>query len=91
MTAAAAADGLLPMEVEESGSGCLESLSSQLSLSSLWDTLSACLQELVDTPDHHAVLVLQPTVEAFFLVHAAVTTNDEKKKNTQKVRFCFVF
>jgi hypothetical protein len=24
-------------------------------------------RELADTPDHHAVLVLQPTVEAFFL------------------------
>jgi len=62
----------------------LESLSSQLALDELWNTLSACLQELVDTPDHHAVLVLQPTVEAFFLVHAAVTSSDEKKKSTQK-------
>merc|ERR1712227_1006131 len=43
-----------------------------------------CLKELADTPDHHAVLVLQPTVEAFFLVHAAVTTNEEKKKINQK-------
>ena len=31
-----------------------------------------------------SVLVLQPTVEAFFLVHAAVTTNTEKKKSNQK-------
>merc|ERR1712226_1769785 len=62
----------------------LESLSDQLSLSSLWNTLSACLKELADTPDHHAVLVLQPTVEAFFLVHAAVTSSEEKKKPNQK-------
>merc|ERR1719481_2198328 len=62
----------------------LESLSDQLSLSSLWNTLSACLKELADTPDHHAVLVLQPTVEAFFLVHAAVVTTEEKKKTNQK-------
>ena len=62
----------------------LESLSEQLSLDELWSTLSACLRELADTPDHHAVLVLQPTVEAFFLVHAAVTSNQEKKKPNQK-------
>ena len=62
----------------------LESLSAQLTLASLWDTLSACLKELAETPDHHAVLVLQPTVEAFFLVHAAVTCSEEKKKPNQK-------
>merc|ERR1712226_1123337 len=62
----------------------LESLSVQLTLNSLWDTLSACLKELAETPDHHAVLVLQPTVEAFFLVHAAVTSSEEKKKPNQK-------
>jgi hypothetical protein len=28
-------------------------------LDRLWDTLSSCLLELADTPDHHAVLVLQ--------------------------------
>ena len=37
----------------------LESLSVQLTLNSLWDTLSNCLKELAETPDHHAVLVLQ--------------------------------
>ena len=37
----------------------LESLSDQLILNSLWDTLSNCLKELAETPDHHAVLVLQ--------------------------------
>ena len=37
----------------------LESLSDQLTLKSLWDTLSNCLKELAETPDHHAVLVLQ--------------------------------
>jgi len=70
-----------PKEEEE---GSLESLSEQLALSELWETLSNCLRELANTPDHHAVLVLQPTVEAFFLVHAAVTTNTEKKKSNQK-------
>lgn len=49
----------------------LLALSEQLStLEHLWETLSRCLTELEDAPDHHAVLVLQPTVEAFFLVHS---------------------
>lgn len=49
----------------------LPALSEQLHvLASLWETLSQCLLELEHTPDHHAVLVLQPTVEAFFLVHS---------------------
>ena len=79
-----------PMDTESSSSSSttkldsLESLSDQLDLGDLWSTLSDCLKELADTPDHHAVLVLQPTVEAFFLVHAAVTTNEEKKKTNQK-------
>lgn len=46
-------------------------LSDLLGLEELWDTLSTCLTELSLTPDTHAVLVLQPAVEAFFLVHAS--------------------
>ncbi len=48
----------------------LPRLSEQLNLDSLWDTLGCCLTDLSKTTDHHAVLVLQPAVEAFFLVHA---------------------
>jgi len=73
-----------PMEVEPEAPECLESLSDQLNLTELWTTLSNCLKELAETPDHHAVLVLQPTVEAFFLVHAATTTSEEKKRPNQK-------
>merc|ERR1719346_833301 len=62
----------------------LPSLSDELLLNTLWDTLSACLRDLAGTPDHHAVLVLQATVEAFFLVHAAPTQPDDKKKTQQK-------
>ena len=62
----------------------LPSLSDELLLNVLWDTLSACLRDLADTPDHHAVLVLQATVEAFFLVHAAPTQPEDKKKVQQK-------
>ena len=70
-------------EQEEKGEeeeDCLASLSEELSLEELWDALSSCLRELADTPDHHAVLVLQATVEAFFLVHAAATQPDDGKK-----------
>lgn len=53
----------------------LPPLSEQLQLDELWDVLSECLTQLSRTPDHHAVLVLQPTVEAFFLVHAGTTVS----------------
>lgn len=56
---------------DEEGIIYLNGLSEQLlALDKLWDTLSGCLLELEHTPDHHAVLVLQPAVEAFFLVHS---------------------
>ena len=71
---------------EEEEEDSLASLSEELSLEVLWDALSSCLRELADTPDHHAVLVLQATVEAFFLVHAASTQPDDGKK---KVRTTF--
>lgn len=63
----------------------LSALSEQLnSLESLWETLSQCLLELEHAPDHHAVLVLQPAVEAFFLVHSpqqgAVSYKDNEKE-----------
>lgn len=41
-------------------------LSEQLSLDELWDMLGECLKELEESHDQHAVLVLQPAVEAFF-------------------------
>ena len=57
-------------EVPETPAGVKEELLSDLlSLDDLWDSLSRCLLELADAPDHHAVLVLRPAVEAFFLVH----------------------
>lgn len=53
----------------------IASLSHELALDALWNKLSDCLTELADAPDQHAVLVLQPAVEAFFLVHAASFRN----------------
>lgn len=48
----------------------LPRLSELLNLEELWGMLGECLKELARTPDHHAVLILQPAVEAFFIVHA---------------------
>lgn len=53
-------------------------LSNQLQLNDLWESLSDCLLELANAPDHHAVLVLQPAVEAFFFVHAC--EKDQNKR-----------
>ena len=61
----------------------LESLSLQLHLDELWRALSECLDMLAQTSDPHAVLVLQPTVEAFFLVHAS---SAEESKSPKKLR-----
>lgn len=58
------------VKTDEVSVKCDESLSIELQLENLWETLSLCLLELAETPDHHAVLVLQPAVEAFFLVHS---------------------
>ncbi|XP_032242084.2 E3 ubiquitin-protein ligase HUWE1 isoform X2 [Nematostella vectensis] len=46
-------------------------LSEQLALDDLWDILGESLTELAKTSDSHAVLLLQPAVEAFFLVHGS--------------------
>lgn len=61
--------------------GELDPLSTTVNINELWDTLSGCLVELEDTADHHAVLVLQPAVEAFFLVHAS----SQLKSSTEEV------
>lgn len=58
-----------------SGPTTLPRLSEQLGLEELWNTLGNCLAELARTPDHHAVLILQPAVEAFFIVHAGEYLN----------------
>ena len=52
-----------------------DKLSSELHLDHLWDKLSECLCLLSEAPDDHAVLVLQPAVESFFLVHAPEKAN----------------
>ena len=58
----------------------LQMLSRQLELEELWCILSNCLDALSHTEDPHAVFVLQPTVEAFFLVHANYKDDGQKSK-----------
>ncbi|XP_025833004.1 E3 ubiquitin-protein ligase HUWE1-like [Agrilus planipennis] len=68
-----------------SNTAIVPALSDQLkSLESLWETLSACLLELEHTPDHHAVLVLQPAVEAFFLVHSPQQGAGDKEASSKE-------
>jgi len=45
-------------------------LCDRLALDKLWDTLGLCLTELANNNDQNAILILQPAVETFFLVHA---------------------
>ncbi|XP_021341229.1 E3 ubiquitin-protein ligase HUWE1-like isoform X3 [Mizuhopecten yessoensis] len=69
-----------PMDIDQPGTSgdkkekdetnALPRLSEQVLLDDLWTVLGDCLSELAKTPDHHAVLILQPAVEAFFIVHA---------------------
>ncbi|XP_076227161.1 HECT, UBA and WWE domain containing E3 ubiquitin protein ligase 1 isoform X5 [Nomia melanderi] len=68
--------------VASDGEEKLPLLSECLVLDHLWETLSACLLELEYTPDHHAVLVLQPAVEAFFLIHSSSSASRERQLNT---------
>lgn len=67
------ADAATPNDLIQLEPGELAPLSETIQLDDLWNTLSDCLVELEETADHHAVLVLQPAVEAFFLVHASTS------------------
>ncbi|KFD50140.1 hypothetical protein M513_08979 [Trichuris suis] len=48
----------------------LEALCTKLKDNKLWELLSSCLSRLALSNDPHTVLVLQPAVEAFFILHA---------------------
>jgi E3 ubiquitin-protein ligase HUWE1 len=73
-----------PMDVGAATPFQENKLTELLSINSLWDSLSECLMALAKLPDPHAVLVLQPAVEAFFLVHAADLDRDEDKQPKKK-------
>ncbi|XP_077452789.1 E3 ubiquitin-protein ligase HUWE1 isoform X1 [Stigmatopora argus] len=79
--------------LDEDGNGQSESeeklpdlplLSEQLLLDELWDMLGECLKELEESHDQHAVLVLQPAVEAFFLVHATERESKPPVRDTRE-------
>lgn len=46
-------------------------MSEILPLDDLWIDISRCLLALEESKDEYTVLVLQPSVEAFFLIHAS--------------------
>uniref|UniRef100_A0A667ZDK9 E3 ubiquitin-protein ligase HUWE1 n=1 Tax=Myripristis murdjan TaxID=586833 RepID=A0A667ZDK9_9TELE len=82
-----------PAPLDEEGNSQLESeerlpdlplLSEQLLLDELWDMLGECLKELEESHDQHAVLVLQPAVEAFFLVHATERESKPPVRDTRE-------
>ena len=64
----------------------LARLSSELDLDVLWNKLSSCLSVLKSLSDPYAVLILQPTVEAFFYVHATRKDKDETKKREKETK-----
>lgn len=60
-------------------------LSEELSqLDKLWNKLSECLDLLQETSDEKAVLVLEPSVEAFFQVHATEVALTKSNLNTSR-------
>lgn len=79
---------LLGDSLESPPSFLQQTLSLQLELEELWVILSDCLDALSHTEDPHAVFVLQPTVEAFFLVHANFegAGSDGKKRANEIMR-----
>nr|DBA13759.1 TPA: hypothetical protein GDO54_017098 [Pyxicephalus adspersus] len=74
----------------EVGLPALPLLSEQLSLDELWDMLGECLKELEESYDQHAVLVLQPAVEAFFLVHATERESKPPVRDTRKSQLAHI-
>ncbi|XP_036596594.1 E3 ubiquitin-protein ligase HUWE1-like, partial [Trichosurus vulpecula] len=75
---------------KEERSPDLPLLSEQLSLDELWDMLGECLKELEESHDQHAVLVLQPAVEAFFLVHATERESKPPVRDTRESQLAHI-
>ncbi|KAM9113408.1 E3 ubiquitin-protein ligase HUWE1 isoform 2-T2 [Pangshura tecta] len=65
-------------------------LSEQLKLDELWAMLGECLKELEESHDQHAVLVLQPAVEAFFLVHATERESKPPVRDTRESQLAHI-
>uniref|UniRef100_H0V4J4 HECT-type E3 ubiquitin transferase n=1 Tax=Cavia porcellus TaxID=10141 RepID=H0V4J4_CAVPO len=88
-TQSIASDGIPQGEKEERPPE-LPLLSEQLSLDELWDMLGECLKELEESHDQHAVLVLQPAVEAFFLVHATERESKPPVRDTRESQLAHI-
>uniref|UniRef100_A0A671TAI7 E3 ubiquitin-protein ligase HUWE1 n=1 Tax=Sinocyclocheilus anshuiensis TaxID=1608454 RepID=A0A671TAI7_9TELE len=80
----AAIGEVLSQQEQEERLPDLPLLSEQLLLDELWDMLGECLKELEESHDQHAVLVLQPAVEAFFLVHATERESKPPVRDTRE-------
>ncbi|XP_053437174.1 E3 ubiquitin-protein ligase HUWE1 isoform X8 [Nycticebus coucang] len=90
-TQSIASDGIPQGEKEkEERPPELPLLSEQLSLDELWDMLGECLKELEESHDQHAVLVLQPAVEAFFLVHATERESKPPVRDTRESQLAHI-
>ena len=74
------AEGSRPVIANAEPEVDLPPLSELLNVEDLWSYLSSCLSELEKTGDQNAVLILQPTVESFFLVHATEKRNADKRE-----------
>ncbi|XP_072344004.1 E3 ubiquitin-protein ligase HUWE1 isoform X9 [Scyliorhinus torazame] len=83
-------EGSQASEKEEEKLPELPLLSEQLSLDELWDMLGECLKELEESHDQHAVLVLQPAVEAFFLVHATERESKPPVRDTRESQLAHI-
>ncbi|KRX45470.1 E3 ubiquitin-protein ligase HUWE1 [Trichinella murrelli] len=64
ITALSSGDGSRPVFELEA-----QPLTVSMQVDNLWDLLSECLTLLDESADPHAVLILQPAVEAFFIIH----------------------
>uniref|UniRef100_A0A8C3HWB1 E3 ubiquitin-protein ligase HUWE1 n=1 Tax=Chrysemys picta bellii TaxID=8478 RepID=A0A8C3HWB1_CHRPI len=82
-------EGPQPGEKEERPPD-LPLLSEQLNLDELWAMLGECLKELEESHDQHAVLVLQPAVEAFFLVHATERESKPPVRDTRESQLAHI-
>uniref|UniRef100_UPI00358F3842 E3 ubiquitin-protein ligase HUWE1 isoform X5 n=1 Tax=Myxine glutinosa TaxID=7769 RepID=UPI00358F3842 len=77
-------------EEEDDHATQLPRLSVQLDLEELWNMLGDCLKELAESHDHHAVLVLQPAVEAFFIVHATERETKPPVRDTRESQLAHI-
>ncbi|KAM7134001.1 E3 ubiquitin-protein ligase HUWE1-like isoform 2-T2 [Macrochelys suwanniensis] len=85
----AGSEGSQPGEKDERPPD-LPLLSEQLNLDELWAMLGECLKELEESHDQHAVLVLQPAVEAFFLVHATERESKPPVRDTRESQLAHI-